>query len=321
MNKTNKEYLTVLKDFSEQLKTQSYDGNTERLPTYWMVQKRERIWHIDPYEADGVLMGFYGEEKMSVEDFKASVEERIKETFEDPDKVTDYCDELEGLKDFDEIKNFCDEIRDYYAFGTEWEVELIGYNVRWRDVRNEMFLTKRDAKEYIRKFDYRFTEDEKPLRTYAYVAEDSPDLSSLIDALKNIDWEKINIVSNLSLVKSIEDRPRYDFFLISVIIDDEHSFYVKVPVEEGLSEENKVATIDDWMDHNIRENIVREHRLSWEFANHDCYKFADDNKLYYHIGYLDGSIVFVPNDQCSPTDDEIYEWVSERFENTNYIIV
>ena len=307
MNKTNKEYLTVLKDFSEQLKTQSYDGNTERLPTYWMVQKRDRVWHIDPYEADGVLMGFYGEEKVPVEDFKASVEERIKETFEDPDKVTDYCDELEGLMDFDEIKNFCDEIRDYYAFGTEWEVELIGYNVRWRDVRNEMFLTKRDAKEYIRKFDYRFTDDEKPLRTYAYVAEDSPDLTALINALKNIDWDNIKVVDN-------DYKPLSPKAWVKITDSDGYDFIVSIPANINKDD---LIKIGKWLDDVLIKG-------SWYSYN-----------LFYALSasYYDRVITMDPKSDNAfniyikdrfhqmNTDDAIYEWVSERFENTNYIIV
>lgn len=192
MSKTTTEYLETIKEFAEQLKTQSYDGNTTRLPTYWMIRKEEKVWHIDPYEADGVLMGFYDEPKVYVEEFKKIVENKIREDFEDPDKVADYCGELESLKDFDDIKSFCDDIKDYHAFGTEWEVEIVGYNIEWRDIPNEMFLTKRDAKEYIRKFDYRYSDEEKPLRTYAYVAGDSPDLTALVESLENIDWDSVD---------------------------------------------------------------------------------------------------------------------------------
>lgn len=189
----NNNAIEILKEFSEQLKTQEYDGNTERLPTYWAVQKREKIYHIDPYEADIVLMGFSDEPKLPVEDFKKVLANKIRENLNNLNEAADYCDELNGLTDFDDIKSFCEDIKGYYAFGYDWDVEVVGCNIEWRDIQNEMFLTKKDAKRYIKKFGYRYNDDEKPLRTYAYVAGNSPDLKRLIDALKCIDWEQIGL--------------------------------------------------------------------------------------------------------------------------------
>ena len=303
--KSTFEYLRILKEFSQILKNQSYDGNTTRIPTYWMVQKKERVWHIDPYEANGVLMGFCDEPKVSVEEFKEIVESKIKESFEDPDKVADYCDELKGLKEFDDIKEFCDDIKDYYAFGSEWEVEVLGYNIEWRDIKNEMFLTKRDAKEYIRKFHYKYSEDEKPLRTYAYVAENSPDLSSLIDALKNINWDNIQTSDSDDFTKPNEKR---DLIRVTDQYGDE--FGIRIPVNIDISK------VKIWLKDVVTDNIP------WEFKPVD--RITSSEYSYHLMMYPETNDEFeilMPQAFSERTDDAIYEWVEERFKDTNYIVI
>lgn len=300
-------YVESLKEISDILKTQSYDGNTDKIPTYWMVQKKEKVWHIDPYEADGVLMGFADEPKVSIEEFKKIVKDKIREDFNDPDKVADYCEELESLKDFDDIKSFCDDIKDYHAFGTEWEVEVIGYNVEWRDVRNEMFLTKRDAKEYIRRFDYRYSDEEKPLRTFAYVAENSPDLATLINALKSIDWDNIKVVDN-------DCKPLSPKAWVKITDSDGYDFIVSIPANINKDD---LIKIGKWLDDVLIKG-------SWFSYN-----------LFYTLSasYYDKVITMYPKSDKAfniyikdlfhqmNTDDAVYEWVSGRFEDTNYIIV
>lgn len=303
----NDKYFNVLKNFSEQLKTQSYDGNTERIPTYWMVQKKERIWNIDPYEADGVLIGFSDETKFTVEEFKEVLKEKIKEDFEDPQVIDDYCREVDEMKDFDDIVSFCEDMQSYHGFGYDWDVEVLGYKVEWRDVKNEMFLTKRDAKEYIRKFDYRFTEEEKPLRTYAYVAEDSPDLTALIDALKNIDWNSVSIGST-------DDISEARTCLVKIFPSIGDVFYIQIPVPDIDDNDRIEEYIDYWFTNNAF-NIDK-----FELVD-GVQKCEHSYELLMHPGKDNEFKIFMPRDFDGRTDDAIYEWVSDYFSSTNYTVL
>ena len=189
---TNLECINILSDIANELKTQSYDKNPPETPVYWTAQTLVPIHGIDPYEAEEVRMAFNDDVPVAIDKFKAVVIDKLRKDFaEDHHKETleNYIDELKDLNDFDSIKNFCEEVKDYHGFGYDWNVNVTGIRYEWRDIQNNIFLTKRDAESF--KDELVSINPDKEYGIHAHTSKYSSDLKGLIDALKNMDWDKL----------------------------------------------------------------------------------------------------------------------------------
>lgn len=312
-NKTTNDYLNTLKDFSEQLKTQSYDGNTDRIPTYWMVQKKERIWNVDRDDADGCVCAWSDRwyDPVDFECFKSLVVERMESlNFVDADKidVKEAIENINAATDSEELQYAVDSfVRCIDVNPDDWEIRITYYREEWRDIPNRMFLTKRDAKNYIKKYSYRYRDYKKPLRTYAYVAENSPDLTALVDALKNIDWDEF--LFRVSDKDDKSDNYNNHRVLIKVTGREGEVFGIKTP-ESVIS----AASLEQWL------NIV----TTFEYA----YSIIDGmstreytHHLVMHPNSSNEYEIFMPATFYESTDDAIYEWVTDHFHDTDYSIM
>lgn len=302
-NKTTNDYLNTLKDFSKQLKTQSYDGNTDRIPTYWMVQKKERIWNVDRDDADGCVCAWSDRwyDPVDFECFKSLIVERMESLdFVDADKtdVNGAIKNINSAADGEELQDVLDSfVRCIDVDPDDWEIKTTYYREEWRDIPNKIFLTKRDAKNYIKKYSYRYRDYEKPLRTYAYVAEDSPDLTALVDALKNIDWNAVRNHYNTRRV------------LIKVTGRDGEVFGIKTP--EFVTDE---ATIEQWL------NAI----TTFEYAYNKIDGMSTREYTHHLVMHPNSSNeyeIFMPATFYESTDDAIYEWVTDHFHSTDYTII
>lgn len=200
--KTNVEYLETLKKLSESLKDQRYDDATMKIPTHWTVQKRERILDVDPYGSDGCIcswMGIY-QDDYDFDTFKAMVSNRINDLLMDYDEDEDvtcireaitkvnFSDNINQL--VDTINNF---VNDFGLNSYDWEVSVYHYRTEWKDIDDEVFLTKNDAMNYIKNYSHLYKDYQKPLRVVAHTANNSSDLIDLLNTLKNIDWNTVKI--------------------------------------------------------------------------------------------------------------------------------
>lgn len=168
MINTTKEDIDFLKDFQNELNTQTDDGNAQ--PVFWVVAEHKREYDYDPDWADGVIMcGCDDESWDTPEEFLKFLLENnyIKES--QIDKDYEY--------DFDELLNLIDDC-DFYIYGYK-DSDVI--------VPDTFFLTKRECEKHIERNSYHYDHP----HTYAMTAWRSPEFERFMKLFKNINLDKM----------------------------------------------------------------------------------------------------------------------------------
>lgn len=184
----NKEDLIFLKELQKELVEQPNDGNAS--PVFWVIA--DYRWRLteEGYGDRDVLM-FNNDHETLVYDNEESVKDFVDDyiesrtlglreavdmfTSEELEKMLD-CRSLSDIKD-------CVVFDDYELHQEEEEMYI---------VENTMFLTKREAKEYIAKYGYNHT---SKVHTYAMTAVRSPQVEKLLKLLSSADWEKLGVTT------------------------------------------------------------------------------------------------------------------------------
>lgn len=186
--------LSFLKDLQKELSSQEIDSQAS--PRFWVLMDYKFL----PTDSD------YADETHYVHADGDSVQ------FRNPADLIEFLEENEEL---DELPNYQDmNLDDLFEWIEENELNADGYyrivpvmEVAYI-VENTLFLSKQEAKDYIKNNSYNHT---SRIHTYAMTAHRAPRTGKVIEMLTETDWSKYKQESRLaSFLKKIFRGVRND---------------------------------------------------------------------------------------------------------------
>lgn len=197
----SKEDIEFLKELQKEMNTQDNCGTAN--PRYWGIKGVERIYHIEPSEADGFELydsdgcDTVGE---TLEEVWEYIEENILPEVSENDgieyKVVDnigifgntkgisYIDEdgeEQILEDLEDIQEWLDE----HGYS---EYKLIYYKLVSKIYENAIFLTEKDACEHLKANAHHY---DSTAHTYCLCGWRSPRFERLIKILSTTDFDEL----------------------------------------------------------------------------------------------------------------------------------
>jgi hypothetical protein len=191
--KISDEEIKFLRELQKEMNTQDTLG--QRDPRYWVIRGTERIYHIEPDGADGIVF-YYSDSTYTEDEFKNLLyDDILPEIFDDGNyryeyeedgtetsleiyKITNDKEEnVEWLSDLEEIIEYLQE--------QGYDISYSGYIDMKYNYPGPVFLTNKAANEHLKENYYHYSEDAHP---YALTAWRCPEIETLYEILHNVDF-------------------------------------------------------------------------------------------------------------------------------------
>lgn len=188
--------LQFLVELQKELNTQDRDS-----------QAHPRFWVLRDYKKEPVAEGFHDSYEIyypsvaEAFDLEKDMESKAEENGIDFDNLPDDTEGMhpkveelvEAIESYQGYRGDADLYVDWVKEYEDEDVYLVPVAEKSFLVPNTFFITKEEAKRHIEQNDYHYS---SKVHTYAMTAWRSPKVEKLFDILYNIDWEKLNSLSN-----------------------------------------------------------------------------------------------------------------------------
>src|SRR5690625_3576589 len=180
------EMIKFMKSLQAQMKwEEEHDNDCQASPRFWVLRDKRTVPTHENYE-DRISYYFNNgdvTEFETVEELQEFLKEYHSDSFDEEDQRYYLCS--------DEIT--FGELWEYITFELNGDgyFKEVPVKDEWYIVENTLFLTKKEAKEYIRRYGYNHT---KHVHTYAMTAIRSPQVEQLFHMLHNFDWSMLEKV-------------------------------------------------------------------------------------------------------------------------------